>query len=379
MIMERILYIAMANIHSKSGGGFANRAFYESLLLHYNDNVDLIEFAEDVQEEDKNFFGIPRINAIHKIGNLAKGIIHRYTPWLHSFLCDTTNKYSCCIINSGILGDLIQEIKKYIPYVVVIHHNDEVVFQMDNNRPTTLWGITPYFVDRNQMLAYLYADLNLFLTEYDKKSFEKKYGRRDNSKVIGIYETINRKNNLLLKDLPNNHLVITGALHNIQTIKGVKDFCNNYLPCLTNYYNGEYKLTIAGRNPGKYICGLHSRCIDIIANPVDMDAVVNNAGIFLCPINVGSGLKLRIMDGLRLGMPILTHEVSSRGYEFFFKENWFQVYNDKDSFLRGLKALNDIIVTEKNIQQRICDKYLEYFSFEQGDKRFISAVEEVLN
>lgn len=378
MIMERILYIAMANIHSKSGGGFANRAFYESLLLHYNDNVDLIEFAEDVQEEDKNFFGIPRINAIHKIGNLTKGIIHRYTPWLHSFLCDTSNKYSCCIINSGILGDLIQEIKKSIPYVVVIHHNDEVVFQMDNNRPTTLWGITPYFVDRNQMLAYLYADLNLFLTEYDKQSFEKKYGRRDNSKVIGIYETINRQREAVCKDLPQNHLVITGALHNVQTQMGIKNFFDNYLSCLENYYHGDYLLTIAGRNPGRYIQGLQSHCINVVANPIDMDTIVNKSGIFVCPIHVGSGLKLRIMDGLRLGMPILAHEVSSRGYEHFVGEDWFQVYNDKVSFMRGLKLINMVLKDEKNVQQIIANKYNEYFSFEQGDRRFINAIKNYI-
>lgn len=378
--MKRILYIAMANIHSHSGGGFANRAYYESLLMHYHDRVDLLEFAEDVMDEDKNYYGVPAKNSVRKMLDLSKGVIHRFTPWLLSFLENNRETYACCIINSGIIGDIIPEIKKSIPKVVVIHHNDEVAFQMDNNRPTTIFGFTPYFVNRNQRMAYLNADLNLFLTEYDKLFFETKYGRlKNNNRVIGVYETINRKNNLLLKDLPKNHLVITGALHNVQSIKGIKDFCNNYLSSLANFYDGEYKLTIAGRNPGKYIWGLQSRCIDIIANPVDMDAIVNKAGIFLCPINVGSGLKLRIMDGLKLGMPILTHEVSSRGYEFFFEEKWFQVYNDKESFIRGLKSLNDIIANEKNVQQRIFDKYFEYFSFEKGDKRFFSAVEEVLN
>ena len=377
--MKRILYIAMADIHSQSGGGYANRAFYESLLHHKPDKVDLVQFEEDGTEDDKNSFGVPPKGLMDKLFELSKGTIHRFSPWLLQFIKSRGHNYGCCIINSGILGDLILEIKKYIPVVVMIHHNDEAVFQKDNNRPTTFWGLTSYFVDRNQRKAYQIADLNLFLTEFDKQLFEKKYGKLDVNKneVVGVYETQNQSRPLVKRALPYNVFVITGALHNVQTIKGIKDFFGHYMSYLEHIYSEGYHLIIAGRRPGKYIQSLQSNDVTIVANPADMNEIVCKAGIFVCPIQVGSGLKLRIMDGLRMGMPILTHEVSARGYEYFSNEKWFQVYSDQNSFIAGLKQIKEVLESEKDLQQIIFDKYCEYFSFEAGDKRFIKAVNKV--
>lgn len=379
--MRKILYIAMADIHGHSGGSYANRAFYESLILHYTDKVDLIQFEEDVQEGDHNSYGVPQKSIKEKLIDLSKGTIHRFTPWLLQFVRANGQNYGCCIINSGILGDLIPEIKRFIPVVVMIHHNDEAVFQKDNNRPTTFWGLTSYFVNRNQKRAYRAADLNLFLTDYDKQLFEKKYGKLDSRKneVVGVYQTQNHSNLLIKRALPHNVFVITGALHNVQTIKGIKDLFKHYLAQIEQIYGEDYHLIIAGRNPGKYIQNLQSNNVCIKANPVDMDDIVREAGIFICPIQVGSGLKLRIMDGLKMGMPILTHEVSARGYEFFHNEKWFQVYSDKTSFVSGLKKIKTVLETEKDLQQIIYDKYQEYFSFEAGDKRFINALNRVFD
>ena len=377
--MDRILYIAMADIHRQSGGGYANRAFYESLRLHYPDKVDLVQFQEYVEEDDKNSYGVPPKSGKEKIFDLSRGIIHRFTPWLLEFVRNNGHKYGCCVINNGILGDIIPEIKEIIPTIVMIHHNDEATFQKDNNRPTTFWGLTSYFVNRNQKKSYEYADLNVFLTEYDKVFFENKYGGINSQKnvVVGIYETQEQYSPLENRDLPANVLAITGALHNIQTLKGVKDFYSHYLNVLQRYYDNNYKLIIAGRNPGKCIKSLQSNNINVVANPVDMKDVVNKAGIFVCPIHVGSGLKLRIMDGLKMGMPILTHAVSARGYEYFKNERWFQIYDDSESFWEGLKQINDAIKTESNLQRIIYEKYREYFSFEEGDKRFYNAIKKV--
>lgn len=377
--MKRILYVAMADIHSCSGGGYANRAFYESLISHYPDRVDLVQFEEDVKEEDQNSYGVPPKSLKVKLLDLSKGTIHRFTPWLLQFIKIHGHNYGCCIINSGILGDIIPEIKRFIPVVVMIHHNDEAVFQKDNNRPTTFWGLTSYFVNKNQKEAYQVADLNLFLTKYDQQLFENKYGKLDSNRnvVVGVYETQNQNRPLVKRDLPHNIFVITGALHNVQTIKGIKDLFGHYLTQIEQVFGEDYHLIIAGRKPGKYIQSQQSNNVSIKADPVNMDEIVSKAGIFICPIHVGSGLKLRIMDGLKMGMPILTHEVSARGYEFFSNEKWFQVYSDTKSFASGLKQIKKILECEENLQQIIYDKYLEYFSFEAGDKRFINVLKKV--
>ena len=105
----------------------------------------------------------------------------------------------------------------------------------------------------------------------------------------------------------------------------------------------------------------------IIPNPIDIEKEVVNNDIFVCPTCIGGGLKLRVMDGLKVGLPILVHEVSARGYDYFFTHDWFQIYNDKESFIAALKQIKDIF---KNIDSNIIiQEYNNYFSFEAGVKR----------
>lgn len=377
---DRILFVATTDIHRKSGGGYAHMAFYKAFFNAYSDRLDIIQFKEFQKNGDVNSFGVPRQSLAKKVGCLMKGVIHRFNPWLLDFLKRDSNKYGSIIINSGIVGDIIDDIKKHVENVIIIHHNCEVDFQMDNNGPTTLGGIFPYFVKRNEKKSYLKADLNLFLTEHDRQRFVQLYGKIDSSKtfVIGVFDTedflppCNGKTQ-------SNILCITGGLNNVQSIKGIKDF-QKYLGVINEIFEKRYKIIIAGRNPGNYInrlCSLNEK-LHLVPNPIDMNNVISNAGIFLCPINVGSGLKLRIMDGLRLGKPILTHEVSAYGYEPFYNEEWFQVYNDENSFENGLLAILNYIESTPNHFDIIRGAYSKYFSYTCGSTRLLNIVDHLV-
>jgi len=84
---------------------------------------------------------------------------------------------------------------------------------------------------------------------------------------------------------------------------------------------------------------------------------------------------LRIMDGLRLGLPILTHEKSVRGYESFLNKKYFKTYKDLDTFKKSFKDLMNLIEMKKNDNFQIQQDYLDTYSFNAGVKRF----EKLLN
>ena len=57
----KILLITSADIYRKSGGGLANRAFYDSLVLHYPGLVDVLQYEEAVHYcMDSNFYHLPK-------------------------------------------------------------------------------------------------------------------------------------------------------------------------------------------------------------------------------------------------------------------------------------------------------------------------------
>ena len=129
---------------------------------------------------------------------------------------------------------------------------------------------------------------------------------------------------------------------------------------------------MAGRNPHSSILNIrdkYPKTITVVPNPKDMDAVVEQANIFFCPTCIGGGLKLRLMDGLKLGLPVLVHKVSARGYDVFYDKPYFQVYDNVDSFLRGLQSISDFIKDTPNYKQEIQSTYSSFFSYESGLQR----------
>lgn len=384
--MKRILYIATSDITKKTGGGIANLAILNSLIRHYGNIVDVLHYKECIKHSlPYNIIPVPNVSRLNKLKSMMCGRIHRFYPWLDTFLQKNADKYSHCIINTGILGDYINKFHQYGIKVAVIHHNYEVEFQLDNKRPSTLYGLTGYFVSNNEKAAYHESDMNLFLSEDDVRIFHDKYSKNNNVSeyVIGIFEPEDQYlNNHLNVPLSSNRLAICGSLNSIQSNSGIKNFKANCLPILEQEYKDSgYKLLIAGRDPSKSIINLSvlNNNIEIIANPQNMADVIKDCGIFICPTNVGGGIKLRILDGLKMGMPILTHEVSARGYNVLHNFEWFQSYNDSKSFSEGLSKIRNIIKHNPLLRKDIVDSYNNYFSASKGDLFFKRAMDIFIN
>ena len=382
--MKKILLLTSESLNLKSGGGLANKAFFDSLVLRYPDSVDVVQIAHSLTDVDHdNFYFVPEISKAGQVLWLLRGRYHRLYQWMPSFLAKHGKEYSYCILNASTYADTIDMMSDYGIKTAVIHHNYEVRYQMDNRLPSTLFGFTPYMVERNERLALNKAELNMYLTEYDKETIISKYNissNLDKHVVVGMYEprvvtdSFDNSDDLALND---KVLAICGSLSGLQTEQSVFDVFENYYNIMAEQYSGDFKLIIAGRNPSEKLvakCNMHENVV-LKANPENMFKTIDKAGIFICPVNCGSGLKLRIMDGLKLGMPILTHEVSARGYEQYRKFKWFQVYNDKQSFAAGLRNIVSLIELNGNLRNEIKTEYNNYFSFENGNRRFIKCIE----
>lgn len=379
MNSQRILYITTVDMFLNSGGGIATRAFYNALTNRYPNEVDVIHYDDGYcQNLPENFLSFGRVSNLRKAFNYLNGTLHRFKPRINMYLEKNLYKYRLVIINSGLFGDIVPLIKKSGTKLIVIHHNYEVDFQMDNKVASTLWGRFPYLVRKNEKVSYMLSDLNLFLTAHDKNTMEQFYGilPQGRNKVVGIFEPEQTRYEINKSHLNIAEIVISGSLNDVQTVKGLEDFLNNYKSTLDDYFYERYSLTITGRNPAQSVINRISnfKNYKIVPNPLNMQDTIKSFGLFINPVNCGSGLKLRLMDPLKLGIPILVNEVSSRGYEFFFDEEWFQIYNDKKTFEEGLIRISNYCSDRNDVRQLIQNKYIEFFSFQTGSQRFIDLI-----
>lgn len=158
--------------------------------------------------------------------------------------------------------------------------------------------------------------------------------------------------------------IITGNLSSRQNLLSILPWLETYYPVLKET-DPEGQLILAGKQPGDELVSLCTTLgIEVVASPEDMDALLCAADIYICPSDNGSGIKLRLMDGLRNGLPVVAHQLSTRGYEAFLDKGVYQ-YSDKDSFRRAVVAA----IEDSGDHESMKETYRKHFSFSAGVKR----------
>lgn len=374
--MKKILFLAHVDITLKNGAGLATLAFFNAIKDIYGDQVDLMMPSECKYDKSNNIIKVPPRGRIQAFMSASP---HRYKSFLNKYLKENGSKYDICVLNGSIYsGNMMDMIHAYGLKIVVIHHNFDREYYLGNKASITLGGRTGKIVEYYEKKAYTKADVNCFLTQQDKTLFENFYGRTNKpSFVIQVFEPKSVRLESPSEDLQNK-IVVCGSMNTTQTISGIIDLSDNYYDAIQRLCP-QWDLVLAGRNPRQEVYDFQKtnpEHIKIIPNPIDMNDITKNASIFLCPTNVGGGLKLRVMDGLRQGLPILVHSVSARGYDSFYQKPFFKIYNDKQSFFNGLSSLLNYCKSGFDRNQ-IQKEYYETFSFEAGCARMRKVIDSL--
>lgn len=375
--MKRILYLASFDINKRAGGCLASLCYYNSLCAIRPGRVDLMMGEEACVGKYKDAIKIPARKGLDYLTDIS---LHRGKRFITDYIRKNAGLYDICVINcSRYGGDMMKDIKKAGLKIVMIHHNYEVEFCMDNKYLITLNGRFPQLVAYYERRAYKMADANCYLTKADADLIRDAYGVcKGSNHILGVYEY--EPQSYKPSSTVNNHnFVISGSLSDYQTYHSLELFEKEYFETLKEICP-DLKLIITGRNPNSSIYSFQSKnpdCIEIVPNPDNIEYVIERATVFLCPTSIGGGLKLRVMDGLKKGLPVLVHKISARGYDIFEGCPYFQVYSNKNEFAKGLKAIFNYIHDNRNYKEEIIKKYNEYFGFEAGLNRMERIIESL--
>lgn len=378
--MKRILYLASFDISKRTGGGLASLCYYNALCAIRSGAVDLMMNEECCDGKYENAIKIP---ARHGLDYITDFSLHRGKRFIINYLKRHASEYDICVINcSRYGGDMMNQIKKLGLKIIMIHHNYEVEFCMDNKYTITLGGRFAHLVAYYEKEAYKKADVNCYLTMSDQRMINKAYGTtRAQEFLLGVFEPSHAEHNSYFPNSEINTLVCSGSMNDYQTYHSLELFEREYYKIMKDDFP-QLKLIITGRNPNETIYEFKKKYdskIEIVPNPDNIEEVVGRGSIFLCPTCIGGGLKLRVMDGLKLGLPVLVHKVSARGYEKFNDKPYFQVYDSQQSFKKGLTTILSYIQENKNFRNEIIEIYKKEFSFEAGVARMKKIINTITN
>lgn len=378
----RILFITHHYLSSNGGGSFASRAYINSfaecadsmtLLYPKNDKEDVFDSINSKIVQIPVTYDIPKVC---KLFDLIIGRVHRYYDVVPKML--EAESYDVVVFdNSKTSYRLIDIAHRHNCKTIVINHNFEYEYVRDNAKGL-LRNIELYWTRQYEREAAQKSDLNLTLTKQDIKSLCDLYrdGNQDNFRYLGVFEYeyrthVLRNDEKKEANASKKCFAITGNLSAAQTVDSVVSWIDSYYSVFREVFpNAE--IIVAGRNPGNKVVDLCKKFgMTLIPSPKSMDSVLQNVDYYICPISLGGGMKLRVMDGLKMGIPVIAHSVSVRGYERFVEENCLFEYNDKESFRKVLLDMKNVSFNKR----AMFECYKKSFSFETG----IQKVHEILD
>lgn len=296
---------------------------------------------------------------IRKFIDLCLGKVHRYH--LDDSFFDRSKFDVVVFDSSAVSARLIKKFRSAGLRTITIHHNYQIEYLLgDCNKllllPTLLWT----WIYERQSVRY--SDLNLTLTSQDSELLRGHYDINAQFATLGVFDSQPQTYPCITKQERGHVFLSTGGLAAKQNEDSIIPFLKNCYPVLKEV-DAFSQLIFAGRNPSKkLIKAINNAGATVIPSPQEMSPILVKGDYFLCPTDRGGGLKLKILDGLKYGMIVLTHEVSARGYEKMKELGALYSYNDIVSFRDSLEKAQKSKITHLQIQKI----YVENFSFEKG-------------
>ncbi len=365
----KVLFVTYHYLHGHGGGIFSSRGFInafaalsEKLTLLYP--VKDGKTAEGLSARVRTIPVAYEKSRFRKFLDLLAGRLHRYFGLFDQVLAEgdfDTVVFDSCYASFR----LLEKARKAGCRIIVTHHNYQCEYVKDNYR----FPIRPlmlFWTRKAEAAAVRESDLNLTMTQHDLSLLQRHYDRSGKAvfRVIGDFEYESVPVSMDREPVSDPVYVITGNLGMMQTELSLIPWLEEEYPVLLEE-EPEAHVIVAGKAPTERILTeCRKRGVEVVDTPADMGAVLARGRYYLCPTSLGSGLKLRIMDGLKTGMPVLTHYVSLRGYEPFLDRFVFS-YADAESFRTALRKMKSIPWNRAEIIRA----YKEVFSFEAGVER----------
>ncbi len=214
-------------------------------------------------------------------------------------------------------------------------------------------------------------DLNIVVSEFDKEILEEispglKIEIVENGVDINYFLPSERKNN-------NKRLIFAGRLDQYSNKDAILYFCNKVWPLIKEKIP-DTRLTIIGNNPPQKLVEIanHDRGIELLGYVDDVRPFFANAMISICPIRDGGGIRIKILDALAMGMPIISTSIGCEGIEITpgkdvliadtpqeFIESIDKIFSDNDTLIN--LSINARKTAENKYSWNAISRKLDHF------------------
>lgn len=149
----------------------------------------------------------------------------------------------------------------------------------------------------------------------------------------------------------STNIVFYGAMNREENWKSAIWFIENVLPMISDL---NVRLEIIGANPNKKLYSYQNERVIIRGFVDDIETAIGNALCLVAPLVLGAGIKIKIIEAMAIGVPVLTNSIGIEGIpakdgtEYIHCENSEDYCNAIEFLLKNPEARFKIANAAKN-------------------------------
>jgi len=238
-------------------------------------------------------------------------------------------EFDIVILESIFMGNYIKIIKKYSHARIIlrVHNVEYLIWERLSKQTNPIKKIMYHYLanslKRFELSLFNHIDGYMPITEVDHIFFKTKFPNL-NSKVIPFSIELSdypyKKHKISESKVSLFHI---GSMNWQPNIEGMNWFLTHIWEKITEKYP-QLSLVLAGKGNKRLFEKKFSRSnVKIFDFVEDAQQFINEYDIMIVPLLSGSGMRIKIMEGLALGKPIITTTIGAEGIDISDKVNIF--------------------------------------------------------
>lgn len=341
----------------------------------------------------KHIYDIDLDNSI-KVVDAFKNLFSKESYHVSRYV-DTAYKQKLIELLKSEQYDIIQLETLYLaPYVPIIkEYSKGLITMRAHNVEFEIWErITKNteFLPKKLYLNYLTSKLKNFelehlntydylipVTERDLKTF-KNLGYKNGALALPIgLETNNYlKQGIKITKKEGLNICFIGALDWMPNYEGFDWFLKNVWSTLSQDHDDIY-FSVAGRNTPESVMSIKEKNVQIHGEVADAVTFISDSDIMVVPLFSGSGMRVKILEGMALGKTVITTSLGLEGISARHKEELL-IADSPEEFIEMINYCN----SDKSILDRIGKNarefVIKYYDNKKNAEQLLDLYEELI-
>lgn len=331
--MKKKALFVCAHVPSPSAGQAGHKVAYSNLSnLSLQYDVDIFILGASLNSFDREFEQLSKITSsircfpiskFHKILGILLGFLFGFAPRFSTRLspsvakemrrCASNFKYEYIWLEWSQSFWVANVLPENIPVVMSLQDLQVTLVSTKKKIESTLFlGLTfcteKKLLQRANKIFVLSKSEKLILTNFYK--FKSNTVEVLSPPLSDFINSINRTN----KTIEPHSLLFWGAMSRPENYKAVKNFLAFHFPKILALHP-DAKIYVVGSAPPDSLMRLASKSILITGFVEDPTQYFAKASIGIAPLSEGAGIKLKVLEMLKAGMPVVASPVGAEGID----------------------------------------------------------------